>query len=805
MEKYMLDKIKIKFKIILIMGVVLSITIIANYAISDHLLKDELTKAFSKEVLSTTRGLRAQVVRMLYAGIDITKIDEFDEQSIAAFEETENFKFAITFDLDGNILFHSGINCDKMLENIVSNIRNLDVIDGVIDTIECNNEQYYICSLPITVRGETNSYIVAGYCSKSYEGPVKFFSLSTFVIAIVILLIAMAISIYLLNRWITKPLIKLHKATKDILVNGMEGVSEVEINQKDEIGKLADSYNQMIDYIRLSTVSKSYLSNIISNISDALVVTDANLCIETVNEATKKMFGYTEEELIGSSVSIFFPQIQEQVVEHWKNTIITHRQYSDYEVIIHSKGKNAIPVLISSTVMTEENSGQVHFVCIAKDISERKKSEESIRYQANHDMLTGLSNRYALENKIQACSKMILFYPEEMSMFLFLDLDKFKIVNDVCGHHAGDELIKHLSLMMKQNLREQDTLARIGGDEFGVLLNGISQEEGLKIAEDLCELVKKFRFIWEEKVFTLGVSIGAVIINKDLYEVPKVISAADQACYISKEKGGNRVQLFSESEQEFSLREEEMQVMPSITKAFEENLFLLVYQDIVRVSDTVLVGYEALIRLKDEQGQLVSPGTFLPAAQRYNKLTDIDRWVITNFCKNYASRQNDSIENDFIYNINISATSVNAEGFLEFICYQFEQYQVQPQRVCFEITETSAVSNFVKAKDFIQELKKLGCRFALDDFGSGLSSFTYLKYLPVDYIKIDGVIVNDIDTNKIDYALVSSINEIAHLMGMKTVAEYVESEAIFNCLREIGVDYAQGFWVGEPKWLPNMV
>ncbi|WP_312105197.1 EAL domain-containing protein [Lachnoclostridium sp.] len=801
----MLDKIKIKFKIILIMGVVLSITIIANYAISDHLLKDELTKAFSKEVLSTTRGLRAQVVRMLYAGIDITKIDEFDEQSIAAFEETENFKFAITFDLDGNILFHSGINCDKMLENIVSNIRNLDVIDGVIDTIECNNEQYYICSLPITVRGETNSYIVAGYCSKSYEGPVKFFSLSTFVIAIVILLIAMAISIYLLNRWITKPLIKLHKATKDILVNGMEGVSEVEINQKDEIGKLADSYNQMIDYIRLSTVSKSYLSNIISNISDALVVTDANLCIETVNEATKKMFGYTEEELIGSSVSIFFPQIQEQVVEHWKNTIITHRQYSDYEVIIHSKGKNAIPVLISSTVMTEENSGQVHFVCIAKDISERKKSEESIRYQANHDMLTGLSNRYALENKIQACSKMILFYPEEMSMFLFLDLDKFKIVNDVCGHHAGDELIKHLSLMMKQNLREQDTLARIGGDEFGVLLNGISQEEGLKIAEDLCELVKKFRFIWEEKVFTLGVSIGAVIINKDLYEVPKVISAADQACYISKEKGGNRVQLFSESEQEFSLREEEMQVMPSITKAFEENLFLLVYQDIVRVSDTVLVGYEALIRLKDEQGQLVSPGTFLPAAQRYNKLTDIDRWVITNFCKNYASRQNDSIENDFIYNINISATSVNAEGFLEFICYQFEQYQVQPQRVCFEITETSAVSNFVKAKDFIQELKKLGCRFALDDFGSGLSSFTYLKYLPVDYIKIDGVIVNDIDTNKIDYALVSSINEIAHLMGMKTVAEYVESEAIFNCLREIGVDYAQGFWVGEPKWLPNMV
>lgn len=787
------------------MGVVLSITIIANYTISDHILKAELEKAFSKEVLSTTRGLRAQVVRMLYAGIKIDEIDGFDEQSIAAFKETENFKFAITFDLDGNILFHSGNQYNEISEDIIGYLRSLDHMDEDIKTIESNNEEYYICSLPVTVRGETNSYIVAGYCSRSYERAVKFLSFSTVVIAILILLVAMVISIYLLNRWITKPLIKLHKATKDILVNGMEGVSKVEIDQKDEIGKLADSYNQMIDFIGQSTVSKSYLRNVISNISDALVVADADFCIETVNEATKKMFGYSKEELVGSSVSIFFPQIQEQVIEHWKNTIITHRQYSDYEVIIHTKEKNAIPVLISSTVMTEDNSGQVHFVCIAKDISERKKSEESIRYQANHDMLTGLSNRYALEKEIQACSNMILLYPEEMSMFLFLDLDKFKIVNDVCGHHAGDELIKHLTLMMKQNLREQDTLARIGGDEFGVLLNGISQVEGLEIAENLCETVKKFRFVWEEKVFTLGVSIGAVIINRDLYEVSKVISAADQACYISKENGGNRVQLFSESEQEFSLREEEMQVMPSITKAFEENRFLLVYQDIVRVSDKVLSGYEALIRLKDEQGQLVSPGTFLPAAQRYNKLTDIDRWVITNFCKNYDFHQIGSIENDFIYNINISATSINAEGFLEFICHQFEEHQVPPQRVCFEITETSAVSNFVKAKEFIQELKKLGCRFALDDFGSGLSSFTYLKYLPVDYIKIDGIIVNDIDTNKIDYALVSSINEIAHLMGMKTIAEYVENEDIFNCLREIGVDYAQGFWLGEPKGLSNMV
>lgn len=798
----MLDKIK--NKIILIMGVVLSITIIANFTISNLILKEELEKAFSKEVVSTTRGLRAQVVRMLYAGKDVAEIHEFDEQSIVAFEETDNFEFAITLDLNGNILFHTGINCDDLLGELTDYLRSSDHVDGELSTFESNKKVYYICSLPVTVRGETSSYLVTGYSNNSYERPVRFFTVYTFITAILILVISMEISVYLLNRWITKPLIKLHKATKDILNNGMEGVSKVEIDQKDEIGKLADSYNQMIEYIRQSTVSKSYLSNIISNISDALVVADSNFCIETVNEATKKIFGYSEEELVGSSVSIFFPQIQQQVIEHWKNTIKAYGQYSDYEVMMHSKEKVVIPVLISCTVMTEENLGKVHFVCIAKDISERKKAEESIRYQASHDMLTGLSNRYALEKELKECSQRILFYPEESAMFLYLDLDKFKIVNDVCGHHAGDELMKHLTLMMKQNIREQDTLARIGGDEFGLLLTNISSDEGLKIAEALCETVKKFRFIWEEKVVTLGISIGAVIINSDLYEVSKVISAADQACYISKENGGNRVQLFSESEKEFSLREKEMQVMPSITSAFEENRFLLIFQDIVRVSDSVLNGYEALIRMKDEHGQLVSPGTFLPAAQRYNKLTDIDRWVITNFCINYASYHRDSNEGDLIYNINISATSINSEGFLDYICHQFEKYQVPPQCVCFEITETSAVSNFVKANEFIQELKKLGCRFALDDFGSGLSSFTYLKYLPVDYIKIDGIIVNDIDTNKIDYALVSSINEIAHLMGMKTIAEYVESEAVFHCLREIGVDYAQGFWLGKPKSLSSV-
>lgn len=799
----MLDKIKIK--IILIMGVVLSITLIANFMFSNQILKDELRKAFSKEVLTTTRGLRAQVVRMLYSGTDVEEINTFDEQSIATLEETENLKFAIIIDLDGNILFHEGLNSDKSLASLTNYLKSLSQMDGDTTIVEWDNEKYFICYLPVIVKGETDSYIVAGYSGNSYLKPLRYLSLYTFVIAILLLMVAMGISIYLLNRWITRPLIQLHKATKDIVVNGMDGVSKVEIQQKDEIGKLANSYNQMIEYLRQSTVSKSYLSNIITNISDALVVADTNFCIETVNEATKRMFGYSEEELIGTSVSIFFPNVQAQVLEHWKNTIIGNGQYSDYEVVIHSKEKNAIPVLVSSSVMIEENSGQIHFVCIAKDISERRKAEESIRYQANHDMLTGLSNRYALEKEIKACSKRILFNPEETSLFLYLDLDKFKIVNDVCGHHAGDELIKNLSSMMKQNLREQDILARIGGDEFGVLLNEISPEEGLKIAEILCETVKKFRFIWEEKVFTLGVSIGAVIINKELYEVAKVISAADQACYISKENGGNRVQLFSESEQEFSLREEEMQVMPSITKAFEENRFCLVYQEIVNVSDSVLSGYEALIRMKDEHGQLVSPGTFLPAAQRYNKLTDIDRWVITNFCTNYATYQSDSAGNDYIYNINISAMSINAEDFLEFICRQFKAYQVPPQCVCFEITETSAVSNFVKAKEFIQELKKLGCRFALDDFGSGLSSFTYLKYLPVDYIKIDGIIVNDIDKNKIDYALVSSINEIAHLMGMKTIAEYVESEAIFQCLHEIGVDYAQGYWVGKPKGLSKVV
>lgn len=795
---------KIKLKLITILVAVLTITVSASFMISNSILKGELEKAFSREILSTARGLRGQIVRMIYEGVEISEIVEYDKQCLSAIEEAENLEFAVTVDLEGNTLFHAGIEDNDILNHIRDYFRRTDGKFEKVITMEWNEKEYFVCGLPVLVEGNTLAYVIIGYSTSSYLLPIQHLSLYTFLIALFMLVLALIISIYLLSRWITKPLLQLHNATRDILVNGIEGMKQVQVNQKDEIGQLADSYNQMVEFIRQSTVSKSYLSNIISNISDVLVVTDRNFVMETVNEATKKLCGYTEKDLIGSSVQIFFQNINAQVIEHWKKMMFSYQQYSDYEAVIYTKDGQAVPVLISCSIMREETSEQLHFVCIAKDISERKKAEEAIRYQASHDMLTGLSNRYQLEKEIKVCAKRILFYPEEQSMFLYLDLDKFKVVNDVCGHHAGDELIKHLSLMMSQSLREQDVLARIGGDEFGVLLLNITIEQGLQVAEKLCKIVKKFRFYWEEKVFTLGVSIGAVVIDRTISEVSKIISAADQACYISKENGGNRVQLFSEEEQEFSLREEEMQVMPSLTKAFEENRFLLVYQDIVDVESKELTGYEVLIRMMDEEGHLVSPGTFLPAAQRYNKLTDIDRWVVTNFCKNYTAFANNTLDKEILFNINISATSINAEGFLQYICKQLQYYDVPPQCVCFEITETSAVSNFVKAKEFIQELKKLGCRFALDDFGTGLSSFTYLKYLTVDYIKIDGIIVNDIDTNKVDYALVSSINEIAHLMGMETIAEYVENEAIFRCLREIGVDYGQGFWIGKPKGLGSI-
>ena len=424
---------------------------------------------------------------------------------------------------------------------------------------------------------------------------------------------------------------------------------------------------------------------------------------------------------------------------------------------------------------------------------------KQVSYHAMHDPLTNLFNRCYFE--YQLSSLLDNNVPAEIQhALLYLDLDQFKVVNDTCGHVAGDELLRQITSLLKTKIRKQDTFARLGGDEFGLLLKECDIEQAYQIAEDLRSLINEYRFSWDNKLFTVGVSIGIAPISQQTSKLKEILIAADTACFAAKDAGRNSVHIYEPENKELAEYKGQIQWVSELSEALIENRFELYAQAIHQVhngGDDKLKGYEILVRFLDKQGKTYQPGAFLPAAERYGRITDIDRWVIENTFK-YLSSHRTQQSKGIVFSINLSGRSLGDAAFKKQIHLLFKKYKIPEKLICFEITETAAISSFEQAINFINEFKQKGCSFSLDDFGSGLSSFAYLKQLPVDILKIDGTFVRNIDIDPIDYAMVKSINEIAHLYGKKTVAEFVESEAIFAKLSKIGVDYAQGYTISKP-------
>jgi diguanylate cyclase (GGDEF)-like protein len=443
-----------------------------------------------------------------------------------------------------------------------------------------------------------------------------------------------------------------------------------------------------------------------------------------------------------------------------------------------------------------------------KDTAEQLYQEkERFSYHASHDPLTGLINRREFELRVAAAGGRARQDKSEHALF-YMDLDQFKVVNDTCGHIAGDELLRQLGTLLHHTVREGDTLARLGGDEFGVLLEYCPIDKALIIANELRETVQSFRFHWQDKVFTVGVSIGVAPITADSDDLPSILSAADAACYAAKDRGRNRVHIYEVDDAELARRHGEMQWVSRLNRALEENRFVLYCQPIVPIArDTGKpTHFEVLLRMRDDNQTLITPDAFVRAAERYNLMGTIDRWVVRNtFARLSGCLRHSASARCPTFSINLSGASLNDEEFLAFISDQFRTRQVPPSSICFEITETAAIANLVHAESFIKPLKNLGCRFALDDFGSGLSSFAYLKHLPVDYLKIDGAFVREIAQDPIDFAMVKSINEIGRVMGMQTVAEFVETKEIFAKLGEIQVDFGQGCYIGSPFPLDQLM
>jgi len=437
-----------------------------------------------------------------------------------------------------------------------------------------------------------------------------------------------------------------------------------------------------------------------------------------------------------------------------------------------------------------------HSSVLEEEVQERTKELKNL---ATHDKITGLYNRYEFEKRLTNLLK-YSSNASAQSIMCYLDLDQFKIVNDTSGHVAGDELLKQVAFLMQQNVSSKDIVARLGGDEFGILFVGNNLAQARKKAESMLSSIKQYRFSWKDKIFVIGASIGLVPITRQCCSLVDVISAADSACYEAKELGRNCIHIATPDDAKLQQKRGEMQWLGKLTKALEDEEFRLYIQPIVALDENndELEHYEVLIRLLDKDLNIIPPMAFLPPAERYGFMPKIDRWVVENLFRIYSKIQEDTGK-FYIFSINLSGNSLNDKTLAPFIENLFIVYKIQHSHICFEVTETAAISNMEVGLEFINRMRSLGSKASLDDFGAGLSSFAYLQNIPVDYLKIDGAFVNDIDTNEINRAMVKSINEISHIMGKKTICEYVENEKVRDILKDMGVDYAQGYLYSKPK------
>ncbi len=534
------------------------------------------------------------------------------------------------------------------------------------------------------------------------------------------------------------------------------------------------------------------------SIGDAVITTDHEGRITYLNPTAERLCGWHMEEARQRPLETICELVDDEKHQPLENPLrdcLDKGQVAKLSCDTELRNRNGeFKAITASAAPIRSRGGAVlGAIMVLRDVTESREMARRLNWQARHDALTGLYNRQEIEARLEE-------HLEQARMegtahaFLYLDLDQFKLVNDTSGHLAGDELLRQLAYLLKQQIRAGDTIARLGGDEFGILLSGCPLKEAEEIADKLRRTVEEFRFVWDETSFELGVSIGLVQLDENSEGVTAVLSAADVACYTAKDLGRNRYHLYTPDDQELSRRHSEMSWVSRIRQALDENRLELYQQRIAPIQQADAPSHvEILLRMRDENGDMVPPAQFIPAAERYNLMGLVDRWVIDN---TLAALREPTAPRRVA--INLSGTSLGDEQLLEYIRERLEHHGIDATRLTFEITETAAITHLATAIHFIGELKKIGCRFALDDFGSGLSSFTYLKNLPVDYLKIDGSFVKDLIDDPIDLAMVDAINRVGRVMGIRTIAEFVENDAIKARLVELGVDYAQGYGIARP-------
>jgi len=542
----------------------------------------------------------------------------------------------------------------------------------------------------------------------------------------------------------------------------------------------------------------------LQSIGDGVITTDDNGMVQYLNPSAERLLGFSTELASGKNHRDVLKLVDEATGEsladlvHLCLSLDNGGAHAEEGLLTQADGTR-YHLKVTAAPMRDHYGHVVGAVLVLHDITEVMGMARQLTYQASHDMLTGLYNRRVFEQRVEEAIRSAHAGNETHSV-LYLDLDQFKVVNDTCGHNAGDELLQQVSSLMQAKVRESDVLARLGGDEFGVLLERCPLEKAEMIAESIRVAIRDFRFAWGDKAFEIGVSIGVVPIAADTGNLAYVLAAADSACYVAKDSGRNRLHVYQPDDDAVLQRHGEMQWVHRLSSAFDSGSFLLYAQPVAHIAgDRVVSHYEVLVRMIDENDRIVPPGAFIPAAERYNLMPMIDRWVIRKALEMLRDAQGDLAFPPVECAINLSGQSLTDDRFLEYVVDLFDETGIPCESICFEVTETAAVANLSRATRFISVLRGMGCSFALDDFGAGLSSFGYLKNLPVDYLKIDGGFVRDMVRDQVDRAMVESINEIGHIMGLKTIGEYAESETILLALEKAGVDFAQGHAIAPPQ------
>ncbi|MCK4742454.1 MAG: EAL domain-containing protein [Sulfuriflexus sp.] len=581
----------------------------------------------------------------------------------------------------------------------------------------------------------------------------------------------------------------------DYLSNSLNEMDGLNLLLQDEFDNRKVAEDELSQKKELAEVT-------LASLGDGVITTNSNGDIDYMNPVAESLTCHAIDDVRGlpvdevltlfnESAGEIYHDVTEKVIENQA------RELSGRHTALIREDGRSLPIVFTCSPMRNNRKEIIGSVIIFRDISELRQLEDKLSFQASHDFLTGLINRREFECRLSKRIKQAALSGKQHAL-MYLDLDQFKVVNDTCGHAAGDELLKQISNCMPDYLRQSDSFARLGGDEFGVLLENCPLDKAKHIAETLRDAISKIQFTWDNKVFASSVSIGVVPITATSNSLADLMRSVDSACYIAKDMGRNRVHVLSEDDTAVADRYGELQWVHGIKKAIKEDRIVLFVQRILPLNPEYTdIHYEILMRMQGEDGKLVPPMEYIPAAEHYDLMPALDRHVASK-AFGYINRLLKNDTGSTIFSINLSGHSFCDEHFLDNLVTELNKSNVPPKNICFEVTETAAIGNLHQAQRFMSVLRDMGCQFSLDDFGSGLSSFAYLKNLDVNYLKIDGIFIKDIATDKVDAAMVQSINQVGQILGMKTIAEFVENDEIVDKLKEIGVDYVQGYGIEKP-------